>query len=151
MRRSGPDERVQLREEYDQTELSQKEFVAKHEHQPGIGQEVQALGKAANALEEAAGVLTEFFMSGKVDQVLLCANAFLETMAPLKSGSVIGCGTIPDCTGLDHDDFLDPGDEVEISFERLGTLRCRFAEPVGELLPSRWPVRSSVLGYHGGE
>jgi hypothetical protein len=77
--------------------------------------------------------------------------AFLETMAPLKSGSVIGCGTIPDCTGLDHDDFLDPGDEVEISFERLGTLRCRFAEPVGELLPSRWPVRSSVLGYHGGE
>jgi 2-keto-4-pentenoate hydratase/2-oxohepta-3-ene-1,7-dioic acid hydratase in catechol pathway len=74
--------------------------------------------------------------------------AFLETMAPLKPGSVIGCGTIPDCTGLDHDDFLDPGAEIEITFERLGSLRCRFAEPTDTLLPSRWPVRSSVLKYH---
>jgi 2-keto-4-pentenoate hydratase/2-oxohepta-3-ene-1,7-dioic acid hydratase in catechol pathway len=74
--------------------------------------------------------------------------AFLETMAPLKPGSVIGCGTIPDCTGLDHDDFLDPGADVEITFERLGTLRCRLAEPTGRLLPSRWPVRPSVLEYH---
>jgi 2-keto-4-pentenoate hydratase/2-oxohepta-3-ene-1,7-dioic acid hydratase in catechol pathway len=73
---------------------------------------------------------------------------FLETMAPLKPGSVIGCGTIPDCTGMDHDDFLDPGAEVAITFERLGTLHCRLAEPAGKLLPSRWPVRSSVLKYH---
>ena len=77
-------------------------------------------------------------------------SAFLETMAPLKPGSVIGFGTIPDCTGLDHDDFLDPGAEVEITFERLGTLRCRLAEPAGKLLPSRWPVRPSVLKYHDG-
>ena len=55
-----------------------------------------------------------------------------------------------DCTGLDHDDFLDPDDEVEITFERLGTLRCRFAEPAGALLPSRWPVRSSVRTFHEG-
>jgi 2-keto-4-pentenoate hydratase/2-oxohepta-3-ene-1,7-dioic acid hydratase in catechol pathway len=73
--------------------------------------------------------------------------AFLETMAPLGPGTVIGCGTIPDCTGLDHDDFLDPGADVEITFERLGTLRCRLAEPTGMLLPSRWPVRSSLLQY----
>jgi 2-keto-4-pentenoate hydratase/2-oxohepta-3-ene-1,7-dioic acid hydratase in catechol pathway len=73
--------------------------------------------------------------------------AFLETMAPLKPGSVIGCGTIPDCTGLDHDDFLDPGAEIAITFERLGTLRCRLAEPAGTLLPSRWPVRASMLTY----
>jgi len=76
--------------------------------------------------------------------------AFLETMAPLEPGSVIGCGTIPDCTGLDHDDFLDPGAEVEITFERLGTLRCRLAEPAVTLLPSRWPVRSSVRKFHAG-
>ena len=50
-------------------------------------------------------------------------------------------GTIPDCTGLDHDDFVDPGAEIEIRFERLGTLRCRFAEPARKLLPSRWPLR----------
>jgi 2-keto-4-pentenoate hydratase/2-oxohepta-3-ene-1,7-dioic acid hydratase in catechol pathway len=86
--------------------------------------------------------------TSEIDHKVEDVFAFLETMAPLKPGSVIGCGTIPDCTGLDHDDFLDPGAEVEITFERLGTLRCRFAEPAGMLLPSRWPVRSSVRTYH---
>jgi hypothetical protein len=61
---------------------------------------------------------------------------------------VTGFGTIPDCIGLDHDDFIDPGAEIEISFERLGTLRCRFAEPVGKLLPSRWPLRPAPQKFH---
>ena len=69
-------------------------------------------------------------------------------MSPIKSGSVIGFGTIPDCTGLDHDDFIDPKAEIEITFDRLGTLRCRFEEPVGKLLPSRWPVRPPLQKYH---
>jgi hypothetical protein len=33
------------------------------------------------------------------------------------------------------------GAEIEISIERVGTLRCRFAEPAGPLLPSRWRLR----------
>ncbi|MCI4679238.1 fumarylacetoacetate hydrolase family protein [Rhodoblastus acidophilus] len=73
--------------------------------------------------------------------------AWLTFIAPLKSGSVIGFGTIPDCTGLDHDDFIDPGAEIQITFERLGTLRCRFAEPAGRLMPSRWPVREPLRQY----
>jgi hypothetical protein len=60
----------------------------------------------------------------------------------------MGFGTIPDCTGCDHDDFIDPGAEIQITFERLGTLRCRFAEPAGKLLPSRWPVREPLQKYH---
>jgi 2-keto-4-pentenoate hydratase/2-oxohepta-3-ene-1,7-dioic acid hydratase in catechol pathway len=75
--------------------------------------------------------------------------AWLQFMAPPKSGSVMGLGTIPDCTGLDHDDFIDPGAEIQITFERLGTLRCRFAEPAGKLLPSRWPLREALKKYHG--
>ena len=75
--------------------------------------------------------------------------AWLGYMAPLKPGTVAGFGTIPDCTGCDHDDFVDPGAEIEITIERLGTLRCRFAEPKGKLLPSRWPVRESLQKYHG--
>jgi len=75
--------------------------------------------------------------------------AWLRFMAPIKPGSVMGFGTIPDCTGLDHDDFIDPGAEIQITFERLGTLRCRFAEPTGKLLPSRWPVREPLKKYHG--
>ena len=74
--------------------------------------------------------------------------AWLGFIAPLKPGTVAGFGTIPDCTGCDHDDFIDPGAEIEITFERLGTLRCRFAEPTGKLLPSRWPVRETLQKYH---
>jgi 2-keto-4-pentenoate hydratase/2-oxohepta-3-ene-1,7-dioic acid hydratase in catechol pathway len=74
--------------------------------------------------------------------------AWLGFMAPLKPGSVMAFGTIPDCTGCDHDDFIDPGAEIQISFERLGTLQCRFAEPTGTLLPSRWPVREPLRKYH---
>jgi 2-keto-4-pentenoate hydratase/2-oxohepta-3-ene-1,7-dioic acid hydratase in catechol pathway len=74
--------------------------------------------------------------------------AWLGFMAPPKPGTVIGFGTIPDCTGLDHDDFIDPGAEIQVTFERLGTLCCRFAEPTGKLLPSRWPVRPQMRKYH---
>lgn len=74
--------------------------------------------------------------------------AWLGFMAPPKPGTVVGFGTIPDCTGCDHDDFIDPGAEIQVSFERLGTLRCRFAEPKGKLLPSRWPLRDALRKYH---
>jgi len=75
--------------------------------------------------------------------------AWLGFIAPIKPGSVMGFGTIPDCTGCDHDDFIDPGADIQITIERLGTLRCRFAEPTDKLLPSRWPVREPLQKYHG--
>ncbi len=74
--------------------------------------------------------------------------AWLGFIAPLRPGTVAGFGTIPDCTGCDHDDFVDPGAVIEITFERLGTLRCRFAEPTGRLLPCRWPLREPLKKYH---
>jgi len=58
-----------------------KQFVNEHSTQPGIGAEVRALGEATDALERAAYSLMEFFMSGKIDQVTLVANSFLEVMA----------------------------------------------------------------------
>lgn len=73
--------------------------------------------------------------------------AWLGFIAPLQPGSVMGFGTIPDCTGCDHDDFIDPGAEIQITIERLGTLHCRFAEPQGKLLPSRWPIREPLRKY----
>ena len=74
--------------------------------------------------------------------------AWLGFIAPLRPGAVMGFGTIPDCTGCDHDDFIDPGAEIAITAERLGTLHCRFAEPAGRLPPSRWPVREPLRKYH---
>ena len=38
--------------------------------------------------------------------------------------------------------------EIEISLDRLGPLRCRFAEPARQLLPSRWPLRPALQRYH---
>jgi 2-keto-4-pentenoate hydratase/2-oxohepta-3-ene-1,7-dioic acid hydratase in catechol pathway len=73
--------------------------------------------------------------------------AWLGFVAPIKPGTAMGFGTIPDCTGCDHDDFIDPGADIAISFERLGTLRCRFAEPAQKLLPSRWPLRPALKKY----
>jgi len=75
--------------------------------------------------------------------------AWLGFIAPPVPGTVAGFGTIPGCTGCDFDDFIDPGAAIEIEFERLGTLRCRFAEPEGRLLPSRWPLREPLRRYHG--
>ena len=82
-------------------------------------------------------------ISNKAENVF----AWLKFIAPLKPGSVMGMGTIPDCTGLDHDNSIDPGAEIQITFERLGTLHCRFAEPAGKLLLSRWPVRETLQKY----
>jgi alkylation response protein AidB-like acyl-CoA dehydrogenase len=58
-----------------------KTFVAEHHRRPGLGPEVQDLGKAAGALERAAGAILAFFAAGKIDQVMLVANPFLEIMA----------------------------------------------------------------------
>jgi 2-keto-4-pentenoate hydratase/2-oxohepta-3-ene-1,7-dioic acid hydratase in catechol pathway len=74
--------------------------------------------------------------------------AYMETIAPLQPGNTFGFGTIPDCTGLDHDDFIDPGAQIDITFEKLGTLKCRFAEPDSALFPSRWPLRETMKKYH---
>jgi len=70
--------------------------------------------------------------------------AWLGFIAPLKPGSVMGFGTIPDCTGCDHDDFIDPGADIQIAFERLGTLRCRFAELTGQATAERLASAASV-------
>jgi alkylation response protein AidB-like acyl-CoA dehydrogenase len=57
------------------------DFVAEHAGRSGLAAEMTALGDASAALQRAAGTLLEFFMGGKVDQVTLVANAFLETLA----------------------------------------------------------------------
>jgi alkylation response protein AidB-like acyl-CoA dehydrogenase len=56
-------------------------FVEAHAARPGLAAEVRALGEAAQALDRAAGALLDFFASGKLDQVTLVANWFLEILA----------------------------------------------------------------------
>lgn len=66
---------------------------------------------------------------------------WLSVICPLVPGTVMGMGTIPDCTGMDVDDFIEPGAQIAIHFERLGTLTTTFEAPRRPVLPSRWPAR----------
>lgn len=66
---------------------------------------------------------------------------FLEPVFTPAPSTVIGMGTVPDCTGLDNDRWIEPGDEVFITFDRLGTLHQRIPEQLPPLDPSRWPAR----------
>lgn len=88
--------------------------------------------------------------TAEIDHKAEAVFAWLGFISSIRPGTVVGMGTIPDCTGLDHDDFIDPGAEIEIRFERLGSLRCRFAEPAHRLLPSRWPLRPALQKFHLG-
>jgi 2-keto-4-pentenoate hydratase/2-oxohepta-3-ene-1,7-dioic acid hydratase in catechol pathway len=86
--------------------------------------------------------------TSEIDHKVEDVFAWLGFISSIKPGTVMGLGTIPDTTGLDHDDFIEPGAEIQITFERLGKLCCRFAEPTGKLLPSRWPVPRQMQKYH---
>jgi enhancing lycopene biosynthesis protein 2 len=92
-----------------------KAFVAEHHRRPGLGPEVQDLGKAAEALEQSAAVILGFFGAGKTDQVMLVANPFLEIMAEvtiahlLLEAAIIASGRVQrfgeDQSQEDHDFF----------------------------------------------
>jgi len=73
--------------------------------------------------------------------------AYLETVFDLQPGMVVGMGTIPDCTGLDNDLWLLPGDTVRITFEKLGTLHQKVPSRIPELEPSRWASRAGLKKY----
>jgi 2-keto-4-pentenoate hydratase/2-oxohepta-3-ene-1,7-dioic acid hydratase in catechol pathway len=69
------------------------------------------------------------------------ALEYLKTVFEPLPGTVIGLGTIPDCTGLDNDLWIKPGEKIEIMFDKLGILRQNTPEKVENLEPSRWGNR----------
>lgn len=72
--------------------------------------------------------------------------AFLREICPLPAGVVVGLGTVPDCTGLDHDAWIRPGERIEIEIAGLGVLRQRVpARPVIHARP-RWRARTDFPG-----
>ena len=69
---------------------------------------------------------------------------FITGFRSLNPGTVIGMGTIPYCCGLDRDEWLEPGDFVQITFEKLGTLRHPIPKDIGPLKPTRWKPRKCL-------
>lgn len=95
----------------------------------GLAVEVRAPGRAA-----WVGHTREYSMDPAEVLVALAAR---QSLAP---GTVVGMGTVPDTCGLDRDEWLEPGDEVAITFEGIGTLRQRLGTP--ERMPrTRWAPR----------
>jgi 2-keto-4-pentenoate hydratase/2-oxohepta-3-ene-1,7-dioic acid hydratase in catechol pathway len=72
---------------------------------------------------------------------------YLDSFFGLQPGTVVGMGTIPDCTGLDHDKWLLPGDEVKISFDGLGTLHQLIPSKLPAIKPSKWKDRPELLKH----
>jgi 2-keto-4-pentenoate hydratase/2-oxohepta-3-ene-1,7-dioic acid hydratase in catechol pathway len=73
---------------------------------------------------------------------------YLKTIFMPLPGTVLGMGTIPDCTGLDHDLWILPGEHIEIMFERLGILRQNTPVGLGKIQPSRWRNREELRRYY---
>ena len=69
------------------------------------------------------------------------AIEYLKTVFTPLPGTIIGLGTIPDCTGLDNDLWINPGEKIEIIFDKLGILRQNTPEVLGKMEPSRWGNR----------
>jgi len=70
------------------------------------------------------------------------ALEYLKTIFEPLPGTVIGLGTIPGCTGLDNDLWINPGEKIEIMFDKLGILRQNTPPKVENLEKSRWKNRN---------
>lgn len=60
-------------------------------------------------------------------------------------GTVVGMGTIPDCCAIETDQWLMPSDEVQITFDQLGTLTQFIPDQIEILEASRWKTREDLL------
>ena len=57
------------------------EFVTEHLEDHAVGEEVKDLARAATLLQEAGNQILQYMMTGKLDQLTLCASPFLEAMS----------------------------------------------------------------------
>ncbi len=81
---------------------------------------------------------------GRTDEYAATPQAVVADLRrsfPLPPGTVIGMGTVPDCTGLDHDTWLAPDSDVAIRIDGIGTLSHRIGPLPADLDPSRWGQR----------
>jgi alkylation response protein AidB-like acyl-CoA dehydrogenase len=99
-------------------------FVETHTAQPGLSAEVRALGEAATALQRAAGALLELFMGGKLDQVTLVANAFLEMLAEVAVGHLLLEAAVVAEARLSEED--DEQSEAESDFYRGKVMAAKY-------------------------
>ncbi|HVM97942.1 MAG TPA: acyl-CoA dehydrogenase, partial [Candidatus Acidoferrales bacterium] len=111
-----------------------KKFVAENSNQVGIGAEVRALGSATEELERAAFSIMEFFMGGKIDQVTLVANTFLEAMAEVTIAYLLLDGArVAEQRRDTEDDEADDASRQDVAFYTGKIMAAKFF--VNRVLP----------------
>jgi 2-keto-4-pentenoate hydratase/2-oxohepta-3-ene-1,7-dioic acid hydratase in catechol pathway len=96
------------------------------------------------SLHVTVKVGTRFVWRGSTSEYVLHPEKlaeYFQSIYPFVPGTVLGMGTVPDCTGLDNDQWINPGELIEITFDGLGTLHQRIPDKPGALEKSRWPAR----------
>ncbi len=73
---------------------------------------------------------------------------YLNTIWELVPGTIVGMGTIPGCCGLDNNQWILPGERIEITFDKLGTLNQNIPESLGKLEKSRWKSREDLKRFY---
>ena len=64
----------------------------------------------------------------------------LTSRQSLRAGTIVGMGTIPDTCGLERDEWIEPGESIDITITGLGTLHQRFG-PADHLDRRAWGGR----------
>lgn len=73
---------------------------------------------------------------------------YLSTIFTPPPGTIVGMGTIPGCCGLDNNQWLLPGDQIEISIEGLGKLKQFVPNELASLESSRWKNRKELESFY---
>lgn len=73
---------------------------------------------------------------------------YLKSVFTPQPGTVLGMGTVPGCTGLDNDLWVNPGESVVITFDKLGELHQQIPANPGRLLPTRWRKRKELEAFY---
>lgn len=69
---------------------------------------------------------------------------YLTTIFTPPSGTIIGMGTAPNCTCLDNDVWILPGEEIRITFENIGTLIQNIPSNIPKIKKRRWKKRNDL-------
>lgn len=77
--------------------------------------------------------------------------AQIASIQRVPAGTVIGLGTVPGCCSLETDQWLLPGDTIEIAFDGIGTLHQRAPDRLPPLETSRWRPRPELARYQDGD
>lgn len=64
----------------------------------------------------------------------------LASRQSIAAGTIVGMGTVPNTCGLERDEWLDPGERIDITIEGLGTLHQTFG-PAANLNTRTWGGR----------